>query len=85
MEGLLGPGHDHEVENALEAFKKLAAKNPAQWPDGFRDDDRIVGFDFDDLSTLWLQFRNGKLINHNPGDFAEYEPMVSAISSQPSS
>jgi hypothetical protein len=85
VQGLLGAGQNDEGQKALEATKKMAAKNPSGWPDGVRDDDKMIGFPFDDGITLWLQFRNGKLVNHNPSDFTKYEPTVNAVGSQPSS
>ena len=85
VQGLLGTGQNDEGKKALEATKKMAAKNPSAWPDGVRDDDKMIGYPFDDGATLWLQFRKGKLINHNAADFAKYEPIVSVVSSQPSS
>ena len=79
VQGLLGAGQNDEGEKALEATKKMVAKKPSAWPDGVRDDDRMIGYPFGDGTTLWLQFRDGKLVNHNPGDFAKYEPMFSAV------
>ena len=80
VQGLLGTGQNDEGRKALEATKRMAAKNPSGWPDGVRDDDRVIGYPCDESTTLWLQFRNGRLINHDPDDFAEYEPMTSVSS-----
>lgn len=85
VQGLLGTGQNDEGQRALQATKKMAAKNPSGWPEGVRDDDKMIGYSFGDGSTLWLQFRNGKLVNHNPSDFVKCEPMVSVVGSQPSS
>lgn len=82
VQGLLGAGENDEGKKVLEATKKMAAKNPSAWPHGARDDDKMIGYPFGDGATLWLQFRDGKLVNHNPGDFAKYEPMISAVSGQ---
>jgi hypothetical protein len=79
VQGLLGAGQDVQGKKSLEPMKKMAAKDPSRWPDGVKDDDRVIEYPIDDGATLWLQFRNGKLINHNPGDFAKYEPLVKAV------
>jgi hypothetical protein len=80
VQRLLGAGQDDQGRKTLEAMKKMAAKNPSGWPDGVRDDDRVIGYPFGDGATLWLQFRAGRLINHNPNDFTKYEPITSVVS-----
>lgn len=77
VEGLLGAGQDGQGKNPNEAMKKMAAKNPSGWPDGVKDDDRMIAYPFDGGVILWLQFRNGKLINYNPADFTKYQPINS--------
>jgi hypothetical protein len=74
VESLLGVGKDAPGD-ALAAVKKFAAKLPAQYPDGFQETDQVRGYPFDDGATLYMQFRHGKLINHNPKDFTKYERM----------
>ena len=80
VERLLGRGLEDGQKEALKVSKGFAAKDPAKWPDGVNDDDWMVGFRFGELSTLWLQFRDGKLVNHNPADYAKCEPMVNSVS-----
>jgi len=79
VEHLLGRGLTVGQKDALQAAKNMEAKNPANWPDGVNDDDWVIGFRYGELSTLWLQFRDGRLVNHDPKDYAKYEPMVSAV------
>jgi hypothetical protein len=80
VEGLLGAGEDAVDTGPVEAMRQFAARDPSHWTDGVKDDDRVIGFSINDGQVLWLQFRNGKLINHNPGDFTKYQPMINSVS-----
>ena len=79
VQELLGAGQNDEGRKCIEATKRIAAKNPSACPDGVRDDDVMIGFPFGELGSLWLQFRNGKLVNHNPAEFAKFEEMVNSV------
>ena len=65
---LLGPGVPAQ-ERMYIATKGLAEKYPDHFPDGFKDTDTVMtfpgGFNF--------EFRDGKLINHDPSRYAVYK------------
>lgn len=71
VERLLGPGEKGEAK-LLSSFKRYAEKYPETSPDGWQDDDEAVGFPLPN-GKLYLQFRNGVLINFDPSDFEKYE------------
>ncbi len=75
VEELLGPGKSGHTEKLVEVSRKMARMNPAGWPRGVQDEDVFLGFALPG-GTLHLQFRRGRLINFDPGDFAEYEPQT---------
>jgi len=69
VEGLLGAGKE-AGQNMRRAVKKLASQNPGSA--GYEDSDRMLGFGLPG-GALYLQFRDGVLINFDPGDFEKYE------------
>jgi len=71
VEQLLGPGKKGGAK-LLNSFKRLAEKYPESCPDGYKEADEAVGFPLPG-SELYLQFRNGVLINFDPTDFEKYE------------
>ncbi len=78
VERLLGPGQegDSRVRSALEKF---AQRNVAGYPDGYEDSDQILGFRMGGNQELYLQFRNGLLINFDPEEFRKYEAMPTMV------
>ena len=68
---LLGPAVPAKEQTYI-ATKKLAAKYPGKYPDGLRETDTVMSFP----GGLNLEFRDGKLINHDPAAFAEYKETV---------
>jgi len=72
IENLLGPGRKADSAKIIGVTKKMIQKNPAGWPDGVEDSDTFLGFTLPG-GELFLQFRDGALINFNPDDFAKYE------------
>ena len=69
VERLLGPGKeaDSRVRNAV---KKLTQRYLN--PDGYEESDVILGFRLGG-GQLYLQFRDGVLINFDPEEFRKYE------------
>ena len=70
VESLLGSGNrDHPAE--LVAFaQSMSRRLPQSYPDGVQTGDVFIGW-----SGMWLQFRDGRLINHVPEEFEEYVPL----------
>ncbi len=77
VQGLLGQGEPAE-RRAHGAIKKFAERTPDRYPDGYRETDTLLNYPMDGGSAI-LQFRDGKLINHNPEDCAHYEPIINAV------
>ncbi len=77
VQGLLGPGEPAE-SRARRAIEKFAQKTPDRYPDGYRETDTLLDYPMDGGSAI-LQFRDGRLINHNPEDCAHYEPIINAV------
>ena len=73
VQELLGPGQEAD-QKTLEAIRQLAKKNPAAFPDGIEDEDTIISYPVKRMGMLHLQFRSGKLVNHDPDAFAKWEP-----------
>ena len=69
VERLLGPGKEGG-EKVRRAIKKIAGQNPGSA--GYEASDRVLGFRLPG-GELYLQFRDGVLINFDPGDFEKYE------------
>lgn len=72
VEDLLGPGRKTDSAKIVEVTKKIAGSNPAGYPHGVEDTDTFLGFLLPG-GELFLQFRDGVLINFDPDDFAKYE------------
>ena len=63
VEGLLGPGKEGG-QKVRGAMKKMAGQNPGSA--GYEASDRVLGFGLPG-GELYLQFREGVLINFDPG------------------
>ncbi len=72
IENFLGPGRAADSEKLIKVTKKMAQRNPAGWTHGVEDGDTFLGFPLPN-GELFLQFRNGTLINFDPNDFAKCE------------
>lgn len=70
VENLLGPGQKADAK-IYSVSKKFAAINPSGYPEGCEEDDEFLGFRLPG-EQLYLQFRNGVLINFDPAEFEEY-------------
>jgi len=79
---LLGSSKVSQLSKKLQlVITKLAEKNPEKYPDGVDDEDVFYEYPIEEnkfmkprriVVTVYLQFRNGMLINHSPEDFLEY-------------
>jgi hypothetical protein len=77
VQELLGSGEPpSEPERILLAMKKLCLKHPDGCPDGVQEDDIFIGYPIRDGGNLYLQFRDGRLVNHVPEGFREYSPSI---------
>ena len=62
---LLGPG----VPASREHYDRRAShhsKFPEFYPVGIQDTDTLLLYPCREWTTIWLQFRDGKLVNHTP-------------------
>jgi hypothetical protein len=76
VQKLLGSGKPPgEPDKLLAAMKKAAARYLEIYPDGIQEDDVFVGYSIGKRVTLYLQFRDGRLVNHMPERYAKYEPV----------
>ena len=74
VEKLLGPGVPvTDGESLRTRVKQLAVRYPEQYPDGVHETDTFLDWPAREDSVT-LQFRNGWLMNHNPSQFAQYQP-----------
>jgi len=72
IENLLGSGRKADSAKIIRVTKKMAQKYPAGYPHSVEDSDTFLGFLLPG-GELFLQFRDGELINFDPNDFAKYE------------
>ena len=73
VEQLVGVGSRQNGESrdrTLRGIKRIATQTPNEFPDGAQDGDIIVGYETDGI-TQFIQFRDGRLMNHNPKDFEQ--------------
>jgi hypothetical protein len=65
--GLLGPGTEpQDRARHLAATRRIATKVPEGYPAGVEDTDVFLGYAYEEGMTMYLQFRDGKLVNHRP-------------------
>jgi hypothetical protein len=76
VEELIGPGIPitEEVAKYREDLRETAQWQPDSYPDGIQDADVFLTWSASEQKVT-LQFRNGFLVNHDPVDFAEYQPV----------
>lgn len=70
IESLLGPGNSDETGRILTASAAIITKNPAALPAGLEQNDEFLGYKSGSSSWVYLQLREGRLINFNPADYA---------------
>jgi len=71
VEELLGIGEPpRNPEKLVAVTQKFAQRSPQSYPDGVRDGDVFLGYRGGN-QTLYLQFREGRLINFNAKDFEQ--------------
>ncbi len=46
-------------------------ENPARYPEGVEDDDSFLEFCCVQPGSIWLQFRDGKLVNYDVANFRD--------------
>jgi hypothetical protein len=69
---LLGNPHEDYQPNPSElvhVYRKVMNEKPAHDPGGVEDDDSFLEFSCVSLGGIWLQFRDDKLVNHDPEKF----------------
>jgi hypothetical protein len=69
VRSLLGPGE--LVQDASLPIRTIEA-HPDHYPDGVEPGDVFLLFEPRIRDWVYLQFRNDRLVNHRPADFAEY-------------
>ncbi|MHC4757402.1 MAG: hypothetical protein ACYTE8_01980 [Planctomycetota bacterium] len=78
IEALLGVGMlqtGQRKTQILAANKRLIKKNPDGFPDGIEDTDEFIGY-FCYGATLYLQFRDRKLINYTRDDYKKFQRRI---------
>jgi hypothetical protein len=73
-DSLLGTGKEPseaQRDRLLEAVNKC----PEFYPDGVLATDVFLDYRYDGSCWMSLQFREGKLVNHDPAQFTRYEPL----------
>jgi hypothetical protein len=82
VQELLGPGRQARGGEQLRlvSLTRQLAQRTNSYPSGTRDGDRFIGYSSKETGTLFLQFRDNKLINFNPADFARADALRVAVS-----
>ena len=80
VESLLGPGRTAGSARIINVSKKFAQSTPALWPDGVDDGDIFLGF-LEHDGELFLQFRDGVLVNFDPNEYSEYDEIIATMGS----
>lgn len=68
VEQLLGNGPRNHDPKYRQVCAMVLAADPVNAPAGFQESDELVGYRGGGMS-IFLQFRDGKLVNHNPNDY----------------
>lgn len=79
FEALLGPGKTlNAAEEAVQVkvMKKWEAEKHPDAPDGYRAGDVFVQFKVGASQYYAFQFRDGRLVNHDPAPFATAKPFA---------
>jgi hypothetical protein len=71
---LLGSGKEPSAASRDRLFEALN-KRPELHPDGVLPTDVFRNYPYDGLCWIPLQFRAGKLVNYDPGQFTRYQPI----------
>ena len=70
VEHLLGPATRNKSPQYREICKRLARQDPKGWPEGFQENDELLGYSTRSM-TIHLQARDGRLVNFRPTDFED--------------
>ena len=83
VERILGPGDlvTEEVESTREAVRREVSLSPEIFRDGVHSQDVFINYPHGDEFTT-LQFRNGYLVNHDPGLYHNTEPGITILGRQ---
>ncbi len=73
----LGEGLDIDQAKLREIHERILAKRPSMLPDGVEDKDLFVAWRYDGGPWQTLQFRDDRLVNHNPEHYETYRPFRS--------
>lgn len=68
VESLLGPGQRDESGRIRKGTAAIVARNPTSMPDGLENGDDFIGYKTGKSSWIFVQLRNGSLINFNSQD-----------------
>jgi len=87
VRAVLGPGRPHserQLAKTLATYKRIAVGHPEMLPDGVEDHDQFVMYLMGPRAGggMLLQFRNGRLVNHDPDTMGEYVPTAFTSLSQ---
>ena len=80
VDGSVGAEGRGDEQRRLVSVTRQMAQRTNSYPSGTRDDDRFIGYASKESGTLWVQFRDNKLINFNPADFARADALRVAVS-----
>ena len=80
VERVLGPGVlvTEEAETTREAVRREVSLSPEIFRDGVHSQDVFINYPHGDEFTT-LQFRNGYLVNHDPGLYRNTEPGITIL------
>jgi hypothetical protein len=82
VRGLLGSGIAADARE-VSMFAKIRDRFPS--PDGYWSNDQLLVYKPGDAGlTIFLQFRDGRLINHGPREFEQYAPPKAIYNLAPS-
>lgn len=74
----LGPGNiPCDQERVRETHLRILTKAPRTLPDGVENTDQYAEWQYDGSPWITLQFRNDRLVNHNPQYYEKYSPFLS--------
>lgn len=79
VQALLGDGTAAtNREKFVRVMNAVTNKNPQAYSDGIEDQDQFIGFTGrgQPEMTVFLQFRNGRLINFQPSDFEKVPRVI---------
>jgi len=70
MDDFLEKREEYRVE-AVKVYRDFMTKNPARYPEGVEDRDTFEEFCCVSEGMIWLQFRDGRLVNFNAANYRD--------------